>query len=488
MYGNYCGPYWSDGKYQASVVGNEKPIDELDRTCMVHDSVYALGGNLEEADFAFYNANIGRGVRRSVYGAAVGAQGLIRYGVRSAPNISNILHRNITTLPNMSKMTGTKLRGAAKAPARGQFTPNPPQTSSIGGVQITAPAAISNVFTAQRTRTRSIKDGVHISGREFIAPVEGQGVSTFGLGKAALLAPAYFYAGVLGQLCRAYQTYRWRKLVVHYIPKVSTNTTGQVVLCSSENIVEPALQPEANTFLARAMVSGNGVMGPCWMPFKMEIECDSKYRHIDPTVNVDINDNVFAEVQCYSQVGVAQQLGYLWLEYEIELIKPMLTPHSTSLPLLTGPGQRITISDLNAVNAVANPVTVADSSNSGLFAQPGGTIYRLVFDFQTYVPGTGTNATNAWNTVTLNVGSNLAVAGTTVQLGTGSYAINGGDVVYLALTQGQTYGVLFTSLESAVAGFASGTFIQRTASTGKFSIACDATLVRLGLSTLPSIQ
>lgn len=61
MYGNYCGPYWSDGAFQTSVVGTTEPTDEFDETCMRHDAQYALAGDLELADFTFFRENVGRG-------------------------------------------------------------------------------------------------------------------------------------------------------------------------------------------------------------------------------------------------------------------------------------------------------------------------------------------------------------------------------------------------------------------------------------------
>lgn len=78
-HGNYVGPGWSAGKYQDSVeYSTVPPIDEFDRTAMVHDRAYARGRNLKDADYAFYKANIGKGFKRSVAALAVGGQGVLR--------------------------------------------------------------------------------------------------------------------------------------------------------------------------------------------------------------------------------------------------------------------------------------------------------------------------------------------------------------------------------------------------------------------------
>lgn len=81
-HGNYCGPYWSGGKRQASVIDSNVPaIDDFDETCREHDGVYALPtvpSRRSAADWKFYNANIGRGVKRSLAAMAVGGQAVIR--------------------------------------------------------------------------------------------------------------------------------------------------------------------------------------------------------------------------------------------------------------------------------------------------------------------------------------------------------------------------------------------------------------------------
>lgn len=79
-HGNYCGPYWSGGKYQGSIRYGEGPdaIDEFDETCRWHDDAYARNSNLKEADYKFYKQNIGRGIKRSAAAIAVGVQGFFR--------------------------------------------------------------------------------------------------------------------------------------------------------------------------------------------------------------------------------------------------------------------------------------------------------------------------------------------------------------------------------------------------------------------------
>lgn len=74
-HGNYCGPGWSNRTMEGSVpYGSVRPVDEFDRTCRSHDSKYALGSDLNRADEAFYYANYGKGVKRTLAALAVMAQ------------------------------------------------------------------------------------------------------------------------------------------------------------------------------------------------------------------------------------------------------------------------------------------------------------------------------------------------------------------------------------------------------------------------------
>lgn len=90
-HGNYCGPGWSAGKYQESVVSDVVPIDVFDATCKCHDAEYANGGSKLLADTAFAVSNITAGVTegdplRFLAGAAVGVQAITRLFTHDEPH------------------------------------------------------------------------------------------------------------------------------------------------------------------------------------------------------------------------------------------------------------------------------------------------------------------------------------------------------------------------------------------------------------------
>jgi len=78
IHGDYCGPNWSAGEHQSSVVSTIPARDEFDQTCKEHDAVYANKGDTRSADLEFARRNIGRGPIRTAAGMAVGLQGLAR--------------------------------------------------------------------------------------------------------------------------------------------------------------------------------------------------------------------------------------------------------------------------------------------------------------------------------------------------------------------------------------------------------------------------
>jgi len=476
-HGNYCGPWWSAGAYQTSVYSDVEAVDEFDQVCKEHDAVYALGGNLEEADYDFFRKSAKLGKKAFLAALAVGSQAVVRTG--------SAQYNNIAMTPKFRKNQPSPVAIPTPKSNRSNRSMQTPasSTTSLGGVQVSAPAAISSVMAARPTKTRNVKDGIFVSGREFISTVEAQGVSTFGIGKSALLAPAYFSGGILGQLSRAYQYYRWKRLIVHYVPKVATNTVGEIVLCSGDNINQPALQPEASNFLQRALVSGNGVMGPLWMPLTMEIYTDAIRRFLDPLVNVDINENIFCELQCYTNIGTTAQPGYLWLDYEVELTCPMLTPHTTTIPIASGPGQRAILTDTSTTNAIGNAVSLLETTTTGLNNLNSGAIYRCVFDIQGSSAPAGSSFGSMWG---YDVNSIVSAPTPTFASTSTGFAVTGGFVFYLVVFSGSFR--VYATLEGAVGGSASTQIVYLQATTGSGAYFVDYALVRQSGKNFPNVQ
>jgi len=94
---NYCGPYWSDGKFQSSTSrGSRIPVNKLDLTCQIHDASYALANGdsqlLNQADDLFFESNFGDSLKSSSYAI------IVKYG--------NRLIRTNLLLPFTSALVG----------------------------------------------------------------------------------------------------------------------------------------------------------------------------------------------------------------------------------------------------------------------------------------------------------------------------------------------------------------------------------------------
>lgn len=89
-HGNFCGPYWSDGKVQPSIglgQNTTAPIDLQDAICQVHDVDYYHKRDPKKADSQFMGRSISiNNLNSQIHGLAVGLQGLLRANRNPNPN------------------------------------------------------------------------------------------------------------------------------------------------------------------------------------------------------------------------------------------------------------------------------------------------------------------------------------------------------------------------------------------------------------------
>lgn len=83
---NYCGAYWSAGRFQSSVEDNTvKAVSPLDEQCRLHDRAYARGDNRDKADVEFFDGTTNLGLRGKLYG------NLVLHGNRVLRKMGNFL-------------------------------------------------------------------------------------------------------------------------------------------------------------------------------------------------------------------------------------------------------------------------------------------------------------------------------------------------------------------------------------------------------------
>lgn len=118
---NYCGMYWSDGKFQSSVSdGQSKPVNALDSQCRAHDADYHLASSLRNreqrmeaervADDKFHHNTKSLGLKGKLYGE------LVKHGNQVLRAAKRAFHRyDGEVAPEPAKVTEVPVRLPVRA-------------------------------------------------------------------------------------------------------------------------------------------------------------------------------------------------------------------------------------------------------------------------------------------------------------------------------------------------------------------------------------
>ncbi len=441
-HGNWCGPGWSAGSFQPSVVDDSViAIDDFDRTCQIHDGAYATGADLDQADMEFYNANIRQGGKRALAAIAV----------RMSQHARHL-------------MTKKNLRGSNNRISPKAKTPSTKLT--------TVPASYGYTLSMRKPIIQRSGNTSVITGSDFASSVTIRSISGYAAGASVLLNPAYFNNASLGVLARTYEKFRFTRAILEYVPAVSTFVSGQIVITSTRSCKEPFLDGGSTTFLSRALSQGNATAGPIWQRHVIEIDCLPDWKLTDPLIDADLDDSVAEEVQVYANSDTDGIGGTLILHYTVEFKEPLYTFHPTLIPVPIGNGIQISFSDDTAINAVNDAIKLSNSSVS--LPSGNGNIYRLVFqqDRSTLpTPIVSWASVAKFQTLTSATTSTTDAATTTFNLveGVTLYGIQNGSVLSLN-----------TSYEACLTGNASGSIFYNSATTAAGTWWFIAALVRLG--------
>lgn len=418
-HGNYCGPNWSAGKHQGSVVDPDVlAVDEFDSTCLLHDAAYATNADLHKADMDFFKQNIFQGTKRSVAAVLVGAQGVGR-GLVGA-------HINMTK----------NLRGSAK----------PKAAPKKGATLSTVPASYG--FSLRMTPPKVVRNGdkATITGADCAGSVNAVNTASYQPAASVLLNPAYFQNGMLGALARTYEKFRFVKATIQYIPSVPTSTQGQIVMISTRTVKEPFLNGAATTFLSRALSQGNAVASPLWKEETLEVPCSGEWSIVDPLIDADLDDCIQEEVQVYTTCDSTATCGILMLHYVIEFKDPLFTYHPTLIPVPVGNGSFNTFVDNSAVNAANDAIRIVNAF--GPLFSGSGSVYRMVFRQEVSALPTGIASWASLAAVECNAATNstnVAITANTISMSTGTTlygVLNGSDIVLYASYEGAANGAL----------------------------------------------
>lgn len=514
LHGNYCGPGWSAGKYQPSVVSSIKPIDRFDNTCKMHDAEYALGKDLAKADALFALRNISTNPIRLASAIGVGAQGVLRYfgvldryagGDNNSQTTENtpflLTHPPIQIDPleitnQQIKQDDMRIRNRNRIQAKlDQATPqtktNRSTMEKVNAVRngesrlarafapariAAAPVSIGTTITASEPAVSRTSQGIKVLGREFLTTVRSPSTaSTFEIGAIAPLHPMYYKGTVMANTARGYGQYRFNKVAIHYITRQSTATAGEVILTFTENDLEPSEDGTNESFLPRVMTKGAAVLGPLWQNHSMAVVVEPVFRKVDAFNAANFNDNVAGEIQVYTQCPNIDTMGYLLIDYELEFRETVFTPHSASLPLAFSS----VYGTFSRTLATTSGGGVLLTPPSSISSQPNNTIYKLVIDSAASSFGL-LNLATAFKT-----GTEYADASGAEVTASTNLPLSDGSVVFGVLVNNLI--ILYSSIESALSGSGSGQVLWTTTSlSAAYSIAAVAYCVRLDPAELVS--
>lgn len=317
FHGNYCGPNWSAGRHQPSVVSDVPAVDEFDETCRAHDAAYATGQDLFIADGAFYDANIGRGYKRSLAALAVKTQqlarGLTRNKIIIAPNNN---FQKSTMPPSLRKIKPqkNKIKNTTKSPI-GVTTPNTRSATTVS-----APAAMGSVIRGTVAKTfKKGSNGIHMD----VSVCNGRLASATQSIVPELVGIQYLMPVTLGNdevqnMTRVYQRFRILSATAHFRSFQGTDSGGEVIIVSNDDPNYRPINTGTNSsFYQRALSANHAVMTPLWMSTSLPLDIDSGWKVCDNCNSTTLEEFCSGVVYYYVD-GTTEVPGYVVMDLRIE--------------------------------------------------------------------------------------------------------------------------------------------------------------------------
>jgi len=387
MYGNFCGPYWSDGRFQPSVEPTVEAIDELDDTCRQHDRSYARGEDLQAADFKFFKQNFGNGLLATAMAIPVGIQGALRTSDKPTK----------LSTKQSNTMTKKNLRGSK------------PVTRTGDDTKRMAPVSIATKRVGIAPRITNKPSGtIEVSHRSFLAPVDCSAAFTVEQFYANPGLPGTF--PWLAKLARRYEEYRFKRLRFEYRSVCSTGTNGVIMMSFDYDAADGPPMSKA----AQAQSIPNSEIN-AWSGNDLAIPCDSPWKYVragDLPPNLDIKTYDLGVMNLSSLYGNGTITGELYVEYTVELRKPTDGP-TTSGRVEYGTGTFTAPFTTQTAIGGFLPFRVT-SSNELLFTQPGefvitvtttGTGFTASPQTPAMISVSGGVVTSLFGTASSNIGS-----------------------------------------------------------------------------------
>lgn len=459
-HGNYCGPNWSAGLHQPSVLSDVPSIDEFDETCRIHDAAYATGSDLLSADINFARDNFGKGAKRTVAAVAVGAQAAVRAIDKFIPKI----YPNKTTMTKNGALRGGKAQTNKKTPMK--------QGATKQSTLSTVPAAYGYTLRMQPPAIVRRGNMATITGSDYAGTAVVTVSTSYQPAASVFINPAYFQNAMLAAQARSFEKFRLKRGSVTYIPSVPTSTQGQIVMLSTATVKEPFLASGTTTFLGRALSQYNAVATPIWKEATIELAPSQEWSVVDALIDADLDDCIAEEVQVYATCEATLDAGVLVFHYEMEFKDPLYVYHPTMIPVPNGNGTVLLFADDSNVNATTD--TIRLNSVGGTLLGANGSVYRLVFQQARSIAPTGPAN---WSGVADVMNSAANTTSGTITSRSGITMVSGTTLYGLLVG---TSLILYSSYDAAVIGNVNGSLAYNTATTAAGAWWFLGQMVRLG--------
>jgi len=438
---DYTGPYVSDRKFQSSVVGSKAPHSRWQERSKKHDAEIALAKSDRDrydADQAFISANrgdtwIGDVVAYLVEHYGPGAGKAYKKNLTLPSYVNNIDRENLRRM--VFKRGGKRSRkgfraGSSKYSNRNVGGTNMPQ-GNVGNpakiakksghelAKFSAPAVFGTGVSLQAPVVTRRADGINVKGSEFIgnavSPPQTNGNTAAAaavsssekwfLSNIIHLNPCYFANARLGIFCLTYEKFRFKRIVVNYIPAVGTSTQGNVLLEYQPKLSECARYWTGNQFLNNVMSGQGTTLMPIWENFRCAIpleEADMKY--VVPDNSVDLNDQSNGDIYLYQNSKFAAEAqpspGYWVIEYDIDFSSAIFTPRQSAIPYADTSAWQYGHMSLKDVTPTVNTqVLLKKGATAGIpaYTLVAGALYKFVID----VTNSSTNVatTSEWQII-----------------------------------------------------------------------------------------
>lgn len=303
-FGNYCGPWWSAGKVQRSVVSDVPPVDELDELCRAHDASYANNENLLIADSTFTEKALRLGGWGSVMGLIVGTQALLRPHDYSKQKMN-------------SKSNKQQLRGSGSS--SGPRVPQAKAKQLRNDTVSAAPVAFATRRTGAAPKMVSRPDGtIEVSHRAFLQPVDNNLIfTTMGVPCNPGLSGSFPW---LSKIARRYEEYRFKRLRYEFRSVASSATPGVVMMSFDYDAADAA--PASKGEQAQTIPNSECNV---WMNNELSVPANSQFRFVRAgtlSANLDVKTYDMGNLWLSSAYGDNVVGGELYVEYTVELRKP----------------------------------------------------------------------------------------------------------------------------------------------------------------------